>query len=146
MKKQINIFKSVSTLTKKQIIAEKSQTNKAVNTVLADFASSLEMEYLKLIKSKEQRVRNLANALKGKYSTVVNVVAACYPYQTEDGLLCVKVTPKDEDGNKLPKIWGEKKLTRAAASGIIRECTKNYTNTLGNPEVVTVVVGATVAE
>ena len=134
-----NIFKSVATLSKKQIKTEKSETKKAVNNALKDYEGILEATFKMLIKDPDIRVRNLANAAKGRYQTAVGVVSNCFPYQTAAGALCRKA--KDADGRK---VWSEKKLTAAAARGIIKDALKHFTDTLGCPAPTVVVVGAAV--
>ena len=65
----------------------------------------------------------------------IDIVAACYPFQTNDGVLLAKCADKDEDGNVIRKYWGERKLTAAAARSIVLACVNNYTNTIGAPVV-----------
>lgn len=133
----INLF--TSNLQGRALVSEKSATKKAIIAVLANYEESINAEYGKLIKSKEQSVRNVVNAAKGKFKTALDVVANCYPYQTKDGKLATR--GKDENGNK---VWKEKKLTAAAARGIVRDALKNFTDTVGNPEVKTVIIGSVI--
>lgn len=126
--KQINLF--TSNLEGKQLRSEKSLTKKAVNAALQDFEKAIEGAFNAVIKSEDRRARNVANAAKGKYHTALQVVSNCYPYQTEGGtLLCKKAADDDT------KVWAEKKLTAAAARGIVRDALKNFTNFVGAPEV-----------
>lgn len=126
--KQVNLF--TSNLEGKQLRNEKSLTKKAVNTALADFEKAIEGAFNAVVKSEDRRARNVANAAKGKYHTALQVVANCYPYQTAGGtLLCKKA---DEEGEK---YWQAKKLTAAAARGIVRDALKNFTNFVGAPEI-----------
>lgn len=136
-KKSINLF--TSNLSGKALITEKAESKKAVNAALRDYEKSIEAAFTQVIKSEDKRARNVANAAKGKYRTALAVVAACYPYQTEDGTLCAK--KKEEDGTK---IWKAKGLTAAAARGIVREALKNFTNFVGAPEITVVTIGAAV--
>lgn len=126
--KQINLF--TSNLEGKALRTEKSETKKAVNAALADFEKAIEGAFNAVIKSEDKRARNVANAAKGKYKTSLQVVANCYPYQTEIGTLLCKKT--DEEGEK---YWQAKKLTAAAARGIVRDALKNFTNFVGAPKI-----------
>jgi hypothetical protein len=135
--KQVNLF--TSNLTGRALISEKSETKKAVKNALADFAKSIDSEFTKVIKSDDQRARNVANAAKGKFKTSLEVVANCYPYQTEDGVLCRKV--KNADG---VKVWDAKKLTASSARGIVRDALYNFTKFVGAPEITRVTIGAVV--
>ena len=85
----INLF--TSNLQGKALVSEKSATKKAIVTVLANYEESINAEYSKVVKSKEKRVRNVANAAKGKYKKALDVVANCYPYQTKEGKLATPV-------------------------------------------------------
>ena len=126
--KQVNLF--TSNLEGKQLRSEKSLTKKAVSAALQDFEKAIEGAFNAVIKSEDRRARNVANAAKGKYKTALQVITNCYPYQTADGtLLCKK---NNEDGEK---YWQPKKLTAAAARGIVRDSLKNFTNFVGAPEV-----------
>lgn len=133
----INLF--TSNLQGKALVSEKSATKKAIVSVLANYEESINAEYGKVIKSKEQRVRNVANAAKGKFKTALEVVANCYPYQTKDGKLAAK--GKDENGTK---VWKEKKLSAAAARGIVRDALKHFTDTIGKPEITFVTIGSVI--
>lgn len=135
--KQINLF--TANLEGKALRMEKAATKKATAQALADFAKSIDAEFTKVVKATDRRARNVANAAKGKYRTALAVVESCYPWQTEDGVLACKRTR--EDGTR---VWAEKKLTAAAARGIVRESLKNFTEHVGEPEVVRVVMGAPV--
>lgn len=135
--KTINLF--TSNLEGKALRIEKSETKKATAAALADFAKSIEAEFTKVIKADDRRARNVANAAKGKYQTAINVVANCYPFQTKNGILACKKS--NEEG---AKFWSEKRLTAAAARGIVRDALKNFTNFVGKPEVTIVEIGAPV--
>ena len=126
--KNVNLF--TSNLEGKQLRSEKSLTKKAVNVALQDYEKAIDGAFNAVIKSEDRRARNVANAAKGKYHTALQVIANCYPYQTEDGtLLCKKA---DEEGEK---YWQAKKLTAAAARSIVRDALKNFTNFVGAPEI-----------
>ena len=133
----INLF--TSNLQGRALANEKSATKKAIISVLANYEESINAEYSKVVKSKEQRVRNVANAAKGKFKTALDVVANCYPYQTKDGKLAAK--GKNENGEK---IWKEKKLSAAAARGIVRDSLKHFTDTIGKPEITIIVLGSVI--
>lgn len=135
--KSINLF--TSNLTGKALITEKKVSKQAVKNALADYAATIDAEFTLVIKSSDIKARNVANAAKGKYQTALQVVVACYPYQTADGVLCAK--KKTAEG---ARVWAEKKLTAAAARGIIRTCLDNFIKTVGAPEVHHVVLGAPV--
>lgn len=132
--KSINLF--TSNLTGKALKSEQSESKKAVKNSLADFAKSIDAEFTKVIKSEDKRARNVANAAKGQFKTAVAVVAGCYPYQTKDGVLCCK--KRNEDS---VKIWAEKKLTAAAARGIVRDALNNFIKGVGKPEITIVEIG-----
>lgn len=130
----VNLF--TSNLEGKALISEKSATRKAIRESLADFAKSIDAEFTKVLKSEDKRARNVGNAAKGKYQTAIAVIAACYPYQTENGTLCGRKT--DENGDR---VWAEKKLTAAAARSIVRDSLNNFTKFVGKPEITIVRVG-----
>jgi hypothetical protein len=135
--KQINLF--TANLAGKELRREKSETKKSINAALANYEKTIDAEFTKVIKSDDKRARNCANAAKGKYHTALQVVANCYPYQTEKGtLLCKKA---DKEG---VKFWQAKKLTAAAARGIVRDSLKNFTNFVGVPEITIVEIGTKV--
>ena len=46
-----------------------------------------------------------------------------------------RATVKDEAGNITGHVWTEKKLTAAAARGIVRAALDNFTKTVGAPVV-----------
>lgn len=136
MATKINIFKSVEGLSKKAVKNAKCETKKAVNKSLADFATAIEAAALQVQKSTDKRARDCYNAAKGRYGTALQIVQSCYPFQTAAGeLLCKK---KDTEGVKRYEL---KKLTAAAARGIVRESLRNFTDTLGAPVVVVREVG-----
>lgn len=135
--RQVNLF--TSNLSGKQLISEKSLTKKAVKSALADYESTINAAFTQVIKSNDRRARNVANAAKGKFKTATAVVAHCYPYQTEAGELATK--GKNEDG---VKVWKAKKLTAAAARGIVKASLDNFTKFVGAPEIKYVVLGDTV--
>lgn len=135
-------------MTKKAVIVAKSETKKEARETLAVFATALASEFGRLTKSESKRVRDCVNAMRSKYPAntelpkdaravrqAIDIVAACYPFQTADGVLLSKCTEKDEDGNTIRKYWGERKLTAAAARSIVLACVNNYTNTIGAPVV-----------
>lgn len=124
--KAINLF--TSNLEGKALRMEKSESKKAVNRALAEFTTAIDGAFAQVIKSPEKRARNVANAAKGKYRSAIAVVQACYPYQTEDGELLRRV--KNADG---VRVWDTKKLTAAAARGIVRDALKHFTDTIGQP-------------
>lgn len=143
-----NLFTQSALMSKKAVIVAKSETKKEARETLAVFATALASEFGRLTKSESKLVRDCANAMRSKYPAntelpkdaravrqSIDIVAACYPYQTTDGVLLSKCTEKDEDGNVIRKYWGEKKLTAAAARSIVLACVNNYTNTIGAPVV-----------
>lgn len=143
-----NLFTQSALMSKKAIITAKSETKKEARETLAVFATALASEFGRLTKSESKRVRDCVNAIRSKYPAnkdlpqkarevrqAIDIVAACYPYQTTDGVLLTKCTDKDEDGNIVRKYWGARKLTPAAARSIVLACVNNYTNTIGAPVV-----------
>jgi len=134
-----NIFKSTALMSKKEIKSAKAETKKGISAALKDYESAINGAYNQVVKSSEKRARDAANAAKGKYKTAIDVVANCFPFQTENGTLCRKA--KDENGSK---VWAEKKLTAAAARGIVRDALKHFTDTLGSPCPQVVVIGEAV--
>lgn len=132
--KQVNLFSS--SLTGKQLISEKSETKKAVMAALADYEATINSAFTQVIKSTDRRCRNVANAAKGKYQTALDVVANCYPYQTKSGVLACKGKNEDE-----VKVWKAKKLTAAAARGIVKASLDNFTKYVGVPEITYVEIG-----
>ena len=143
-----NLFTQSALMSKKAVITAKSETKREARETLAVFATALASEFGRLIKSESKLVRDCVNAMRSKYPAgadlpkdaravrqSLDIVAACYPYQTENGVLLTKCTEKDEDGNTIRKYWGERKLTPAAARSIVLACVKNYTDTIGAPVV-----------
>lgn len=131
--KNINLF--TSNLEGRALIQEKAATRKATAAALANFAASIDAEFTKVIKDQDRRARNVANAAKGRYQTAAAVVANCYPYQTSAGALLTRAAVKDENGNITGHVWTAKKLTAAAARGIVRASLDNFTKTVGAPVV-----------
>lgn len=138
--KQINLF--TANLEGRALIAEKAATRKATAAALANFAASIDAEFRKVIKDPDRRARNVANAANGKFGTPAAVVANCFPYQTAAGALLTRAAVKDEAGNVTGRVWVEKKLTAAAARGIVRAALDNFTKTVGAPVVERHEVGA----
>lgn len=146
--KSNNLFTQSALMSKKAVIVAKSETKKEARETLAVFATELASEFGRLTKSESKRVRDCVNAMRSKYPAntelpkdaravrqSIDIVAACYPFQTNDGVLLAKCADKDEDGNIVRKYWGERKLTAAAARSIVLACVNNYTNTIGAPVV-----------
>lgn len=132
--KQINLF--TSNLTGKQLVTEKSETKKAVKAALADYEATINSAFTQVIKSTDIRCRNVANAAKGKFNTALDVVANCYPYQTKSGILACKGKNEEE-----VKVWKAKKLTAAAARGIVKASLDNFTKFVGIPKITYVEIG-----
>ena len=143
-----NLFTQSAIMTKKAVIVAKSETKREARETLAVFATALASEFGRLTKSESKRVRDCVNAMRSKYQAntelpkdaravrqAIDIVAACYPYQTADGVLLSKATDKDEDGNITRRYWSARKLTAAAARSIVLACVNNYTNTIGAPVV-----------
>ena len=146
--KSENLFTQSALMTKKAVIVAKSDTKKEARETLAVFATALVSEFGRLTKSESKRVRDCINAMRSKFPAntelpkdaravrqAIDIVAACYPYQTLDGVLLSKATDKDEDGNTPRRFWAARKLTAAAARSIVLACVNNYTNTIGAPVV-----------
>lgn len=133
MTKQVNLF--TSNLEGRALIAEKAATRKATAAALANFAASIDAEFTKVIKDPDRRARNVANAAKGRYQTAAAVVANCFPYQTAAGELLTRAAVRDDDGTITGYVWTAKKLTAAAARGIVRAALDNFTKTVGAPVV-----------
>lgn len=153
-----NLFTQSATMSKKSIVVAKSTTKREARETLAVFATALASEFGRLTKSESKSVRDCINAMRSKYPAntelpkdaravrqAIDIVAACYPFQTADGVLLRKVTEGDEDGNVTRRYWDEKKLTAAAARGIVLDCVKNFTNTIGAPAVEAHAVGEEIA-
>lgn len=126
-----NIYNGIENLTKKQVITARSTEKKNVRTQLADFSASLESAYKQLTATGSQ-ARNAANAAKGTYKTALQVVAACYPYQTANGELCTRT----KDGYKVRTLKGT-----AAAYAVVKIAVCNFIDwkTGRRPELVTIV-------
>lgn len=138
MAKNINLF--TSNLSGKQLRTEKSESKKAVSAALRDYERAIDGAFTAVIKDTDRRARNVANAAKGQFKTALAVVVACYPWQTEAGTLAVAKTIEEADGSKR-RVWAAKKLTAAAARGIVRVSLNNFIATVGQPVVQTVVIG-----
>ena len=139
MAKNINLF--TSNLEGRALIAEKAATRKATAAALANFAASIDAEFTKVIKDPDRRARNLANAVKGRFGSAVAAVAACFPYQTTAGELLTRAAVRDDSGAITGHVWAVKKLTAAAARGIVRAALDNFTKTVGAPVVETHAAG-----
>lgn len=126
-----NIYNGIENLTKKQVITARSTEKKNVRTQLADFSASLASAYKQLTATGSQ-ARNAANAAKGTYKTALQVVAACYPYQTANGELCTRT----KDGYKVRTLKGT-----AAAYAVVKTAVCNFIDwkTGRRPELVTIV-------
>lgn len=131
--KNVNLF--TANLEGRALIQEKAATRKATAAALANFAASIDAEFTKVIKDTDRRARNVANAAKGRYQTAAAVVENCFPYQTAAGVLLTRAAVRDESGEITGHVWAEKKLTAAAARGIVRAALDNFTKTVGRPEI-----------
>ena len=129
----INLF--TSNLEGRARVQEIAATRKATAAALANFAASIDAEFTKVIKDTDRRARNVANAAKGRYQTAAAVVANCFPYQTAAGELLTRAAVRDESGTVTGHVWTVKKLTAAAARGIVRDSLNNFTKTVGAPVV-----------
>ena len=129
----INLF--TSNLEGRARVQEIAATRKATAAALANFAASIDAEFTKVIKDTDRRARNVANAAKGRYQTAAAVVANCFPYQTAAGELLTRAAVRDEAGTVTGHVWTVKKLTAAAARGIVRDSLNNFTKTVGAPVV-----------
>ena len=135
--KTSNLFKS--NLTGKALKSAKAQSKKAVSEALRNYEAAINGAFNAVIKSTDKQSRDVANAAKGTYKFAIDVVANCYPWQTADGTLMCKKT--DADG---VKRWAPKKLTAAAARGIVRDALNCFINGVGTPEITIVVEGEAV--
>jgi phosphohistidine phosphatase SixA len=133
--KQVNLF--TSNLEGRALVSEKAATRKATAAALANFAASIDAEFTKVIKDPDRRARNLANAVKGRYGSALEAVAACFPHQSAAGELMTRAAVRDEAGTVTGHVWTVKKLTAAAARGIVRAALDNFTRTVGVPVVET---------
>lgn len=127
-----NIYNGIENMTKKEVILARSTEKKQVRAQLADFAASLESAY-KQLTAVGANTRNAANAAKGTYKTALQVVTACYPYQTATGELCTKT----KEGYKARTLRGT-----AAAYAVVRTAVCNFIDykTGRREELVTIVV------
>lgn len=125
------IYNGIENLTKKEIICARATEKRNVSTELGNFANSLEFAG-KQLTATGSAARNAANAAKGTYRTWLQVVAACYPYQTKTGELCTRT----KDGYKVRKLAG-----RGAAGAVVSAAVKNYIDfkTGRRAELVTIV-------
>lgn len=143
-----NLFTQSALMTKKAVITAKSETKREARETLAVFATALASEFGRLTKSESKSVRDCINAARSKFQAntelpkdaravrqAIDIVAACYPYQTTDGVLLGKATEKDDDGNVTRRYWCARKLTASSARSIVLACVYNYTNTIGAPVV-----------
>lgn len=143
-----NLFTQSALMSKKAVITAKSETKREARETLAVFATALASEFGRLTKSESKSVRDCINAARSKFPAntelpkdaravrqAIDIVAACYPFQTTDGVLLTKATERDEDGNVTRRYWSARKLTAASARSIVLACVNNYTNTIGAPVV-----------
>ena len=133
--KKCSIYNGIESLSKKQIICQRSSDKKAVTSELQNFANSIEFAY-KQLTATTSAARNAANAAKGFYKTAIIMVANCYPYQSatdgtyeitiKDGTQRSKfekgaLLTKTKDGFKVKQLKG-----RAAAGAVVAAALKNY--------------------
>jgi len=111
-----SIYNGVENLSKKQVNTERAKEKNNVRETLKNFELSLNSAF-KQLTATGSTARNAANACKGTYKTALEVVAACYPYQTENGQLCTKT----KDGYKLRKLSGT-----ATAYAIVKTAVCNF--------------------
>ena len=125
------IYNGIENLSKKEVIAARSAEKRNVREELANFANSLEYAY-KQLTATGAKSRNAANAAKGTYKTALQVVSACYPYQTATGELCTK----SKEGYKVRKLAG-----RGAAGAVVSAAVQNFIDfkTGRRAELVTIV-------
>ena len=154
-----NLFTQSATMSKKAIVNAKSTTKREARETLAQFGTALASEFTRLTKSESKEVRDCVNAMRSKYPAnkdikdgtaravkqAVDIVAACFPYQTASGILLRKCTDKDDDGKVTRRYYDEKKLTASSARGIVLDCVKNFTNTIGAPSVEVHAIGEEIA-
>lgn len=126
-----SIYNGIENLTKKEIINARAEEKRKVTAELSNFANSLEFAYKQLTATGSQ-ARNAANAAKGTHKTALNVVIACYPFQTKNGELCTK----SKTGYKVRKLRG-----RACAGAVVSAAVKNFIDfkTGRKSELVTIV-------
>lgn len=126
------IYNGIENLTKKEIVQQRSAEKKSVSAELANFANSLEFAG-KQLTAVGSAARNAANNAKGTYRTWLQVVAACYPYQTAAGELCTK----SKGIFKVRRLSG-----RSAAGAVVSAAVKNFIDfkTGRVSELVTIVV------
>lgn len=110
------IYNGIENLTKKEIIMARATEKKAVRAELANFVNSLEYAG-KQLTAVGSPARNGANACKGTFKTWLQVVSACYPYQTTDGALCIRT----KNGYKVRKLAG-----RGTAGAVVSKSVQNY--------------------
>lgn len=111
-----SIYNGLENLSKKQVNTERAKEKNNVRETLKNFELSLNSAF-KQLTATGSTARNAANACKGTYKTALEVVAACYPYQTETGQLCTKT----KDGYKLRKLSGA-----ATAYAIVKTAVCNF--------------------
>lgn len=146
MEKHINLFGS--NLQGKALTSKISVCRKAVAESLRDYDKALEGAFSMVVKSNDRDARDCANAAKGRFKTAAAIVANCYPYITESGLLLRKIRKTDNEGNpivdsegKFCKIYAERALTAAAARGILKDSLSNFIKSVGEPTQVVAEIG-----
>lgn len=125
------IYNGIENLTKKEVINARAAEKRSVTAELANFANSLEFAG-KQLTANGSAARNAANAAKGTYKTWLQVITACYPFQTASGELCTR----SKGVYKVRKLSG-----RAAAGAVVSAAVKNYIDykTGRRSELVTIV-------
>ena len=153
-----SIFTSSEMMTKKAVKSEISATKRAVREALRDYSAALDGALKRVAQSADKRSRDVANAVKGKLASEASeeitrlvsegtldargarlyvsayIVAKCYPWQSEDGVLMFKRKEVREDGTEV-RVWRAKKLTKSSADGIMQKSLDNFVNSLGKPEI-----------
>lgn len=114
--KKYTIYNGIENLTKKEVTTERAREKKNVREELANFANSLEYAG-KQLTAVGSPARNAANACKGTFKTWLEVVTACYPYQTERGELCTRI----KDGYKVRTLRG-----RGCAGAVVSMSVQNF--------------------
>lgn len=152
-----SIFANAELMTAKTLKTEKAANKRAVREALREYLPALDGAFKRVAQSADKRSRDVANAAKGKFAAaaaeeilalvsagtldartarmypVAYLVAKCYPWQTEDGILLHKRTEEREDGERV-KVWRAKKLTKAAADVIMSASLCAFVDACGKPQ------------
>ena len=147
-----------STMTGKALRSAQATHKRAVREALRDYSAALDGAFKRVATSDNKSARDVYNAMRGKLAAAAAdeitalvsagqldargarlyvaayMVAKCYPWQSEDGVLMCKRTEEREDGERV-RVWRQQKLTKSAADKIAQKAMDAFIAGCGSPVV-----------